>query len=104
VVSLIRIQFLKRFESSAHAFGTSCETLLQKLLAWVVRNEPQGEEKRRFERWKTKYGTLIDYVDERQREFWGAQEEEEVDEDVVPLEMIEAAEKLDRVEYKVLTT
>jgi SNF2 family DNA or RNA helicase len=101
VVSLIRIQFLKRFESSAHAFAMSCETLLQKLLAWIVKNEPQGEEARRFERWKTKYGELIDYVHERQRELWGEQDEEEQDEDVVPLEMIEAAEELNRAEYKV---
>ncbi len=79
----------------------SCETLLQKLLAWIVKNEPQGEEKRRFERWKTKYGELIDYVHERQRELWGDEEEEEQDEDVVPLEMVEAAEKLDRADYKV---
>lgn len=101
VVSLIRIQFLKRFESSAHAFATSCEALLQKLLAWVVKNEPSGEEKRRFERWKIKYGALIDYVHARQRELWGDQEEEDAEEDVVPLEMVEAAEKLDRAEYKV---
>ena len=101
VVSLIRIQFLKRFESSAHAFGTSCETLLQKLLAWVIKNEPQGEELRRFERWKAKYGDLIDYVHQRQIELWGGEPEEDQDEDIVPMEMIEEAEKLSRDEYKV---
>src|SRR5947207_15014794 len=91
VVSLIRIQFLKRFESSAHAFSMSCETLLQKLLAWIVKNEAQGEERRRFERWETKYGDLIDYVHERQRGLWGDGEEEEREEAVVPLEMVESA-------------
>src|SRR5208283_3966347 len=39
VVSLIRIQFLKRFESSVHAFESSCERLLMKLLAWVLSSE-----------------------------------------------------------------
>ncbi len=101
VVSLIRIQFLKRFESSAHAFEMSCDTLLQKLLAWVVKNEPQGEELRRFERWKAKHGQLIDYVRERQREFWGDDAEEDQDEDIVSQELIEEAERLKRDEYKV---
>jgi superfamily II DNA or RNA helicase len=101
VVSLIRIQFLKRFESSAHAFAMSCETLLQKLVAWIEKNEPQGEERRRYERWKNKYGELINYVHERQREFWGEEQEEDLEEDIVSDEMIEAAERLSRDEYKV---
>ena len=101
VVRLIRIQFLKRFESSAHAFEMSCNTLLEKLLAWIVKNEPQGAELRHFERWKDKYGELIDYVRERQREFWGDGAEEDEDEDIVSQEMIEDAEQLNRDEYKV---
>lgn len=101
VVSLIRIQFLKRFESSAHAFEMSCNTLLQKLLAWIVKNQPQGAELRHFERWKDKYGDLIEYVRERQREFWGDEAEEDQDEDIVSQEMIEDAERLNRDEYKV---
>ncbi|MGB7591760.1 MAG: helicase-related protein [Terriglobia bacterium] len=101
VVRLIRIQFLKRFESSAHAFEMSCNTLLQKLLAWIVKNQPQAAELRHFERWKDKYGDLIDYVRERQREFWGDGAEEDQDEDIVSQEMIEDAERLNRDEYKV---
>jgi len=102
VVSLIRIQFLKRFESSARAFETSCETLLQKLLAWIIKNEPRGEELRRFERWKAKHGELVNYTQRRQRELWGKEpDEDEEDEDVLPPEVLERAEKLDRHEYKV---
>src|SRR5271157_988237 len=101
VVRLIRIQFLKRFESSAHAFEMSCNTLLQKLLAWIVKNQPQAAELRHFERWKDKCGDLIDYVRERQREFWGDEAEEDQDEDIVSQEMIEDAERLNRDEYKV---
>jgi hypothetical protein len=36
VVGLIRTQFLKRFESSAHAFACSCDRLLVKLLAFAT--------------------------------------------------------------------
>ncbi len=101
VASLIRILFLKRFESSVRAFEMSCDTLLQKLLAWVIKNRPVGEELRRLERWKTKHGDLIDFVQHRQLELWSAEPDEEPDEDIVPDEMIEAAEELSRDEYKV---
>jgi len=101
VVRLIRIQFLKRFESSAHAFEMSCDTLLEKLLAWVVKNEPRGGELRHFERWRDKYGDLIGHVRGRQRELWGHETEEELDEDVVSPELVEEAELLSRDEYKV---
>jgi superfamily II DNA or RNA helicase len=101
VVSLIRTQFLKRFESSAHAFGMSCEALLLKLLAWVIKNEPQGEGLKRFDRWKTKYGELIGYVQAHQRELFGDQLDEEEEEDIVSAEMVEEAEGLSREEYKV---
>jgi len=101
VVSLIRIQFLKRFESSAHAFSMSCESLLLKLLAWIEKNEPRGEELRRYDRWKAKHGDLINYVSSRQREFWGDEDEEDLDEDVIPAEMVEKAELLSRDMYKV---
>ena len=101
VVSLIRIQFLKRFESSAHAFSMSCESLLLKLLAWVEKNEPQGEELRRYDRWKAKHGDLIDYVSVRQREFWGEEDEEDLDEDVIPAELVEKAERLSPELFKV---
>lgn len=101
VVSLIRSQFLKRFESSAHAFGMSCEALLLKLLAWIIKNEPQGEELKRFERWKTKYGDLIGHVHAHHRELFGAESDEDEEEDIVPAEMVEKAEALSRKEYKV---
>ena len=38
LVRLIRILFLKRFESSAFAFQTSCQELLLKMLAFVTKN------------------------------------------------------------------
>src|SRR5262249_26565501 len=51
VVGLIRTQFLKRFESSAHAFACSCDRLLVKLLAFVTRHSETTAEKSRLERW-----------------------------------------------------
>ncbi len=99
VVSLIRVQFLKRFESSARAFEASCNTLLQKLLAWATKHSQTEHERKRLDRWMTRYAELIGYVRETQRELFG--EEEDADEDVVSEEMLEDVEELNRKEYKV---
>lgn len=99
VVSLIRVQFLKRFESSARAFEASCETLLIKLLTWATKHSQSEHEKKRLDRWTTRYGDLIGYVRESQRELFG--EDEEEDEDVITDEMLEDVEELSREEYKV---
>ncbi|RJQ74160.1 MAG: helicase [Desulfobacteraceae bacterium] len=100
VVSLIRTQFLKRFESSARAFEYSCDRLLVKLLAWVERHVETDEEQRRLHRWKTKFADLIGYVGQCQRELWG-ESEDEAEEDLISEEMLEAIPKLERDEYKV---
>ncbi len=52
VVRLIRLQFLKRFESSPKAFEMSCGMLLKKLLAFVTVNSVTAGEKRDLELWK----------------------------------------------------
>ncbi|GBD96261.1 ATP-dependent helicase HepA [bacterium BMS3Abin06] len=101
VVGLIRTQFLKRFESSAHAFERSCERLLLKLFAWIARHTETGHEKHRLERWKRKHSDLIGYVHEHQHELFGDQKEEDADEDIISDEMLEAVEYLNRDEYKV---
>jgi superfamily II DNA or RNA helicase len=100
VVRLIRIQFLKRFESSARAFEMSCETLLLKLLAWVTKNSQADGEAKRLDRWKRQHAELIERVQQHQQEFSG-QEAEEFDEDVITDEMLEDIEELSRKEYKV---
>src|ERR1019366_7624013 len=49
VVGLIRVNFLKRFESSVWAFEQSCNRLLEKLLAFVeVHSKDSEQEKRRY--------------------------------------------------------
>jgi superfamily II DNA or RNA helicase len=101
VVSLIRIQFLKRFESSTRAFELSCAALMEKLLAWLIKHCETHHEKHQLEWWKTKYGDLIGYCRDRQLELFGGNLDEEADEDIVSPEMLEAVEKLPREEYRV---
>src|SRR5271157_703474 len=102
VVSLIRIQFLKRFESSARAFELSCAALMAKLLAWLTKHCQTQHEKHMLQRWKDKYADLIGYCRDRQLELFGGEPgDEDEDEDIVTPEMLEAVEELSRDEYKV---
>ncbi|WP_179119714.1 helicase-related protein [Ensifer adhaerens] len=97
VVALIRTSFLKRFESSAEAFKQSCWRLLQKLLAWLEVHCETDHEKAQLDRWKRKHAKLLGYKPDR--DLFDA----DVDEDLIPAELIEDIEKdkLDRREFKV---
>ena len=98
VVALIRTNFLKRFESSVEAFKQSCWNLMYKLLAWVeVHAETKGE-KSRLTRWKNQHADLIGHEVREQYELF---DDEEPEEDVVPPELLEAVEQIDRDEYDV---
>jgi superfamily II DNA or RNA helicase/HKD family nuclease len=99
VVVLIRTLFLKRFESSAKAFETSCEALLIKLLTFMRKNSVTDGEKRRLDRWIDQHGELIGAVQRHQTDLFGDPDDEE--EDIVTPEMLEAAEELNRKDYKV---
>jgi superfamily II DNA or RNA helicase len=107
VVSLIRTQFLKRFESSAHAFGLSCETLLTKLLAWVTRHSQSEREKGRLERWKAIHSERMGFIRSGQRALFveqldlGEQASEESFDDLVSEELLEDVEELKPEEYDV---
>ena len=101
VVSLIRIGFLKRFESSVEAFAMSCWTLLRKLLAWVEVHAEPGHEQKQIERWKLRHKKLTGYVLEHQGDLFGGESEDEAEEDIVTDEMREAVEILDREEFDV---
>jgi superfamily II DNA or RNA helicase len=100
VVALIRIAFLKRFESSVEAFRMSCWRLLKKLLAWVEVHAETEQERRSLDRWKTQHEELIAQLHDHEKAL-AADAEEEADEDVLPPEMLEAVEKLSRDEFKV---
>ncbi|MEO8218890.1 MAG: helicase-related protein, partial [Acidobacteriota bacterium] len=102
VVGLIRTNFLKRFESSVVAFELSCDRLLKKLLAFLeVHSETDGE-KNRLERWKSQNAEAIGYATKRQLEFWADAGEEFQDDDIVPQELLDAVERLDRKEFDVV--
>lgn len=100
VVGLIRILFLKRFESSAQAFETSCEMLLLKLLTFMTKNSITASERRVLERWKLQHADLIGYVQKHQLELFG-EEDEEADEDIITEEMLDEVEELSREQYRV---
>ena len=101
VVGLIRTNFLKRFESSVTAFELSCNRLLMKLLAFIeVHSETEGE-KKRLDRWQAQNAEILDYIRQRQRDIWIDDDDEAEDEDIVPVEMLDAVDRLDRNEYEV---
>ena len=101
VVGLIRTNFLKRFESSVAAFELSCNRLLQKLLAFLEVHSETDAERRRLERWKAQNAGILNGAAQRQLDLWGVEGEEADDEDVVPQEMLDAVERLDRAEYAI---
>ena len=90
VVGLIRTQFLKRFESSAHAFECSCDRLLVKLLAFVDQAQHRRPERSgRLERWKQPARGTHRLRAGAQRELFATTKTtEEADEDIVAEEML----------------
>lgn len=101
VVGLIRTNFLKRFESSVAAFELSCDRLLKKLLAFVEVHSDSAAEKKRLERWMTQNAEVIGYAVQRQLNFWGSENDDSDEEDIIPQELLDAVERLDREEYDV---
>ena len=101
VVGLIRILFLKRFESSARAFESSCWQLLYKVMAFVQVNSTTKHEVAAFERWKIHHSELLGDVQKRQNELFDDIPADEQDEDIIPEEMLEAADRLERDEFDV---
>ena len=94
VVALIRTNFLKRFESSAEAFRKSCWNLLWKLLAWLDVHAETETEKQLVDHWKRRNKRLIGYEPELDLL-------EEGEDDLIPEEMLDAVEKLNRDEFEI---
>lgn len=69
LVRLIRISFLKRFESSIAAFEQSCQNLLLKLLAFIKVNSATEHELNRFDKWKIRNAELLEHIQARKHEF-----------------------------------
>ena len=95
IVGLIRTQFLKRFESSAPAFISTCETLLRRLLAFVEKHNSRDSE-----RWKASHSESFARIQAHyaQRELEAGREPEE---DQLLEELMEDIEPLDPTEYDV---
>lgn len=106
VVALIRTMFLKRFESSAHAFQKSCETLLAKLLAFIMKNGTQAELSR-LERWKAQKAERLGFIRLDQPGLFvtqldlGELPDQESFDDLVSEELLEDISELSRDEFKV---
>ena len=101
VVGLIRIQLLKRFESSAWAFQSTCEGLFLKLIAWIEVHSEKNTEKKRLERWKNQHEELLGRIKRRRN---GDDEGEDLDDDTaIPIEILEKIKKLSRSECDVDT-
>lgn len=105
LVGLIRTLFLKRFESSAEAFRSSCEMLYQKLLAFATKNVETAIEKSKLERIVRRKEEQLGFFRQTQRVLYDEQldlgEAEEIPEDKVNEELLEAFEVLDREKYRV---
>ena len=109
MVGLIRILFLKRFESSAFAFEKSLDLLLRKLLAFAEVHSETEAEQHRYESWKRRHAEVIGYRPEQQLSLdldgngsdEGNTRRTTAEEDVVPPELLEAVSELSRDEYDV---
>lgn len=99
VVGLIRTLFLKRFESSVSAFELSCDRLMRKLLAFLQVHCATDAERGRLNRWMLQNADVLDYSAQRKLDLWGDEDDEDVDEDIVPAELLEAVEELPADEY-----
>ena len=100
VVRLIRILFLKRFESSACAFEMSCQELLLKMLTFITKHSKTDADKRRLERWKAQHADLIGYVQAKQLELFDEEPDEE-NEDIITPEMLKKIDELSSEEVEV---
>ncbi len=101
VVRLIRMQFLKRFESSIYAFECSCQNLLLKLLAFLRRNLITEDEKKQLARWEANNEVLLTHVGQRRSELQEEDESEETDASELGDEFLEQFDRLDRKDYRI---
>lgn len=95
VVSLIRTNFLKRFESSADAFRQSCWNLLWKLLAWVEVHAETETEKDDIQHWKRRNSSLLKYTPQHDLL------DDDQDEDIIAPEILDTVDVLNRDDFDV---
>jgi superfamily II DNA or RNA helicase len=110
IVALIRTGFLKRFESSVHAFDRSCERLVVKLLAFVFAHQDTAEERRRLEKWMARHEKLVQQLKEHHPGLFNAAdkadslfagaEEDDGDPDLAQA-VLDTVDDLPRITYRV---
>ena len=98
LVRLIRILFLKRFESSAFAFEMSCQELLLKMLTFATKYSQTEDDKKHLEKWKVRNADLIGYVHAKQLEMFD-EEPTEDNEDIITPEMLGNVKDINPAEY-----
>lgn len=105
LVGLIRTLFLKRFESSAEAFRSSCEMLYQKMLAFATKNAETAMEKAKLDRIKRRKEEQFGFFRQTQRALFDDQQDLgdsiEFTEDKISPELLESFEVLDREKFNV---
>ena len=101
VVTLIRTLFLKRFESSARAFESSCWRLFKKLFAWTEVHSITDHQKKILERQKRKHASLIEYVPDFQPDLFDAGDPDEEAEQFLSPELLDSIQPLDPTEYNI---
>ncbi len=101
VVTLIRTLFLKRFESSARAFESSCWRLFKKLFAWTEVHSVTDHQKKILERQKRKHAALIEYVPDFQPDLFDAGDLDEEAEQFLSPELLDSIQPLDPTEYNI---
>ena len=99
LVRLIRVQFLKRFESSITSFEQSCQNLLLKFLAFLEVNSETVREKARLEKWRKRNEDLLAHIKARRNELSEEDASEEQDEEIGS-EFLDHFEPLDRKTYR----
>ena len=82
LVRLIRVQFLKRFESSITAFEQSCQNLMLKLLAFVKVNTATASEQAQFGKWQKRHEELLEHIRARRQELSDEEDAEENDDEL----------------------
>jgi ERCC4-related helicase len=101
IVKLIRIQFLKRFESSIFAFESSCQTLLLKLLAFLRKNIQTESEIDRLKKWEAKSVSILEDIKKHKAELQDEEDSEEMENSDLGAEFLEDFEVLSREDYRV---
>ena len=98
--SLNRCETFGLNSQSCLAFISSCKSLSLSTSSNPRRRKVRRPRKKRLERWKSQNAEILGYAATRQLEFWG-DDDNDVDDDVVPQEMLDAVERLDRKDYDV---